>query len=535
MPTKNETKEEFHKLTADIDWQRPGFLKYCIGITEGSASDQGPEEIVVKKILGDYLTLALLFSKQFWDDLKSQYEKDSIDEPHVKLKMQEALDKLVDEWFRVYGIIQSIRGRNSNIESKRIVDLTTPFVDIAMRDVGLKPEEFPVILQFGQSYSMRFSNYSGGFAALSMPLWILGSPWEWTILWHELAGEKVRMLKTRMLENDKIDSFEKMFNKTLKELKAEESDVQDFGWSVDWFEELFEDSFSVIHFPINFLIVFKNLLERYPDSGEGMRHPPRSVRLAVAMCLYAQMNNITELPVRDKWPSWDAWSELESEKDEFKGKFEEFNPYQQLTNDFDVKMAWQVAQTIIKWHQKEGIATNTENDFRKVVSEAVIAYSYENFKEGEKGKILDNTIEAIAKLPKPKIDWQKPTDTIYSNICDVIKEMKLSEIGKKKKRDLLEEHPQVKKLLDGLGYQELLNLRFSDSDFLGTSIEDVKLNGNLKYAKISWMGSLPLEVTNSVTGNVTYKVDNVAHRTTSGNWNSVFVDNVPKGITTYPV
>ena len=511
MSNENVTKEVFHKLTADIDWQRPSFLKYCISLTEGNASNQGPEEIVVKKILGDYLALALLFSKQVWDDLKSQYEKNSIDAFRVKLKMQEALDKLVDEWFRVYGIIQSIRGRNSNAESKRIVDLTTPFVDIAMRDVGLKPEEFPVILQFGQSYSMRFSNYSGGFAALSMPLWILGSPWEWTILWHELAGEKVRTLK-----NDKIDYFKKMFNKTLKGLEVDELDVQDFGWSVDWFEELFEDSFSVIHFPINFLVVFKNLLERYPDSGKDRRHPPRSVRLAVAMCLHAQMKQFTELPARDKWPSWDTWSELKDEDDEFKDKFEEFNPYQQLANELDIKIAWQMAQSIIKWHQTEGIATNTENDFRKVVSEAVIAYSYENFKEGEKGKILDNTMAAIALLPKPKIDWQKPTDTIYSNICDVINNKKLSELRKNKRQELLNQHPQVEKLLGGLGYQELLNLFFSDVDFGAEMVSNVKYKGAPKFESAT-VQNIPEHVDQ---GWVTFDIGTTHHNTDVDGWNA---------------
>lgn len=86
-----------------------------------------------------------------------------------------------------------------------------------------------------------------------------------------------------------------------------------------------------------------------------------------------------------------------------------------------------------------------------------------------------------------------------------------------------------------LGYRELLDISFYDLDFLGTTIKDVYLGSIFRSREINWNGSLPAEVTDSNVGNVSYTVDNIPHRTTAGNWNAVFKDNVPNGFTKYPL
>jgi len=453
-------KPKFEDLTRDIDWQRASFLKYCLDVTESEVTSQSLEETIVRKILEGYLVLALLFYKQFREDLKKNYEKPSgVNESDVKLLIQEAMDKLVEEWYRVYAIIAALRARGANKESRRLLLQMDPFVDEAMRDVTLSRETFPVILQFGQSYSLRFSNYSDNFAALSIPLWVLESPWEWTILWHELAGEKVRKLK-----NDDPRFFDSLLADIMNQLNEDQkAAAQEACWSTDWLEELFEDSFSVIHFPIHFLIVFNNLLKRYPDGGKGQRHPAHSMRLAMAMSLHLQMKKDANLPEDiQSWGAsqWSQWTELEQEKNP--ERFKTFDPKKQLSsNAIDVELVRLTAEKIFQWHQTNEINKNDANlFFKNTIGNAIINYSRGvNYQQ-----IIDETIAALLNIPPTfETSQQGSTDPASSSLCDRVRNKKglLDNLP----AELLAEHPQVQKLLQGLGYGELLGLSFSQVDF----------------------------------------------------------------------
>jgi hypothetical protein len=462
----------FAVLTRDIDWQRASFLKYCLDITESGSSEGDFEEIVVRKILTGYLVLALTFYKQVRTDLKKHYDEDGdIDAVEVKLKIQDALGKLVDEWHRVYAVISALRSRAASKESKRLLDQMSPFVDVAMKDVALSRETFPVALQFGQAYSLRYTNYIDGFAALSIPLWVLESPWEWTILWHELAGEKVRMLK-----HGTPGYFDAMFTSVLDQVatKKERAEIQKAGWSTDWVKELFEDSFSILHFPVHFLIVFKNLLERFPDGEKGERHPPRAVRLAIAMCLHLQLKNYETLPPNmQDWgrSEWKIWDELIDENQP--GRFGEFDPNLLMPSESELKIVWLMAQKILEWHALN-VTTMDKSDgkLRDTVNSAIISYTRgSDFQE-----VIDTARDALKKIKEQgKVGSRSAYgDSGYSILSE--------RIGKKEKllvnlpSDVMAAHPQVEKLLMGLGYKELLELSFFDVDF--HNLNDVHMRQN---------------------------------------------------------
>lgn len=464
------TQPKFEELTRDVDWQRASLLKYCVNVVDSDAAGQGAEEVIVQKILGGYLTLALLFYKQFRADLRKHYETLSDIEPSdVKLRIQEAMDKLVEEWYRVYAIIAALRARRANEESKRLLKQMDPFIDEAMRDVALSRKEFPVILEFGQSYSLRFSNYSDDFAALSIPLWVLESPWEWTVLWHELAGEKVRKL-----ENDNPKFFTSMYQRILVQLDEDQQlAAYKSGWSIDWLQELFEDSFSVIHFPIHFLIVFRNLLRRYPEGGVGQRHPASAVRLANALCLHMQLKRDAGLPedIQSWGPKqWNQWTELQDEKQP--DRFKSFDP-KRLSNPIDATMVQLVAKEIFDWHHENKIDHNDEDVvFEKTIARAIIDYA----REGDYKHIIESTLSVLANktsTPQPEPS-ALPVDSAYSTLCKIVREKK--GLLEALPADVLEEHPHVAPLLDGLGYKELLGLSFSKVDF--HNINDIHLSHN---------------------------------------------------------
>jgi hypothetical protein len=534
--TASNRKPLFWELARDIDWQRASFLFHCLEIVRPSNSPKVTSdihsEIVVRKILDDYLLLALLFYRQFKADLSNRYNASdsTLQEVDVKTSLQRGLEKLIAEWHRVYAIILAIRAGTSNVTTKKILKKLHPVLKSALNDLYLPG--FSVILQFGESYSLRFSNYTDGIAALSVPTMALESPWEWTILWHELGGEKVRMLK-----NEKPDFFASKINRVMDQLNEDEkATAQEFGWSVGWFEELFEDSFSIINFPIHFLYVFKNLLERFPDGGKGNRHPLRSVRLAVAMSLHLQMVGFKSLPDLDTWndATWlENWRELKEEYPLLPSRFSEFDPAHLLPDPVQSKIAWLTAGEILRWHNSQSKpSSRVQARIRDVIDDAIKGYSTFSFSEkGDRAKIFETFRTNIRKLTggaaKPVKVKYTQSQLLVAEVEDVVRSKVYSKENNKILDDLEKapENLKIKKLLRGgeskntvnLTYEEMLGIPFDDVDYLMTHVKEVKFNEQIQYMNFTVFRLID----NFEVGTVTYTKDNdpTVYRTTPIAWN----------------
>jgi hypothetical protein len=95
-----------------------------------------------------------------------------------------------------------------------------------------------------------------------------------------------------------LGSFEHQFEQLLGNLPKEDKfqaydKLKADGWCVDWFEELFEDAWSVMAIREPFLDFFKDILNRH--KGTDGRHPTPDVRLKVAGEILKLMNSEDEL------------------------------------------------------------------------------------------------------------------------------------------------------------------------------------------------------------------------------------------------
>lgn len=91
-----------------------------------------------------------------------------------------------------------------------------------------------------------------------------------------------------------LGNFDYQFERVLENLDAQDKfqvyeDLKSKGWCVDWFEELFEDAFSIMAVGKPFLPFFEDILSRH--QGSDGRHPPLRVRLKVAEELLHLMNS----------------------------------------------------------------------------------------------------------------------------------------------------------------------------------------------------------------------------------------------------
>lgn len=120
--------------------------------------------------------------------------------------MQKCLGKLEEEWNRVYQVMVANQAAHRQ-ENKDFIERLNKLVGWAAYDVGINTEDIHTFVapQLGDSYALQFFNYTDNLMALTLPPSSLRAPWEWSVLWHEMAGYKIRQLDSSGFEN--INNF----------------------------------------------------------------------------------------------------------------------------------------------------------------------------------------------------------------------------------------------------------------------------------------------------------------------------------------
>ena len=671
MSENNGDQNKFDALTNDVDWQLDSLHSYIergFKVSENARARMSSSELVVQSVLDAYLHLAKKFYDQFRDELRKTYEQslgdnpppDRVTEADVPILMQQALNKLTAEWARAYGFIAATRAKKTS-ETDRIITQLSPLIRAAVQDVGFSAESLPVVPQFGTAYSLGFFNYADDFMALNLPITALQSPWEWTIFWHEIAGQKVRLLKKTNVEfqhalgemfseykryfqqypfnmeefrvnlrevldvvmvliipfpllnaltqqqvsdfssalmdrvyddfmnfmtsqdlsltttrkfiqdlspaqrhlpilmfsfddllGEIMDELRQQQKKTVKErlrkahtealaieeirkdpkkdqimddlleawdaalsleetLAVQKKALDEEGWSPNWLEELFEDSFSVMNFGIDFLSIFDRLLRRHTDGGKDMRHPPHHIRLVTAAALKLlecdeTLTRQDQPPAPERLPAGLSDQEKEILKQFYPGT---------LSKD-SLAVVWLIAKKTHEMHTRMRIPYDDPDG---IVQKAKIAVA--DAMKTHIGNV--DTLERIAKVARhvlASLATATPSSTLQTvqNNAERIHNPQYPEKIKTllQSRNILgDKHP--------LGFRELLNLTFYDVDFLGAKITNVVLNNQVRHSEINWLwGALDPDLRNGSIGEISYVVDGDPRRTTIGTWNRVF-------------
>ena len=259
MSTATETFEE---MARDADEHLISLLRHAERIGE-QLQDSHETQATIKFLVTAYARMVQGFYDAYKATLKSEDPKDYTVPGNVRASLHRAIEKLSDEWVRIAQILPAAMMAQDQIA------MLTPVVHAAKQDVGLAYERVAVVPQFGLHFELVSFKYAPNVVILGIPVFNLDTPWEWSVIWHEVAGHKVRQLK-----DEDTATFENMRPKDENGRPLEK-------WSADWMEELFEDSCSAHAFGAPFIPVFERILNRYPPEGDG-RHPPSAIRLSMA-------------------------------------------------------------------------------------------------------------------------------------------------------------------------------------------------------------------------------------------------------------
>jgi hypothetical protein len=265
---------------------------------------------VLWDLLRDFETMAMSFIMLFEDRLKTSTALDA--EQKWQLR-HEVLDKLTREWHLIYSLAAAARLRSSFLS--RFDD----YIEQAIKDIGLTDArgELLLIPTFGENFSLVNVPYSSrNIAILNLPVSVVHSPWELSVIWHELAGLKVIKIRQKIeeflpepkrpgpplvFEPNLMDQlFQRIedgtdldaaFMQRVRDFLTAEDNVSpqpDEIWSRDWFEQLYEDACSVFAFGEEFVSVLHAILRRQEHRITADRkHPDLATRLAVARRLLA--------------------------------------------------------------------------------------------------------------------------------------------------------------------------------------------------------------------------------------------------------
>lgn len=153
-------------------------------------------------------------------------------------------------------------------------------------------------------YGVRFEllrfDYAPYVFVTGVPLHNLETPWQWHVVWHEMAGQIVLdLVKSKKIDRvvqdaQKLGKWEEwrlQFEPAAGASSIAASPMMVSFADIDrsgWIQELVEDAYGVLALGPSMLLAMKQVLPRhYPGEGALLdtRHPPVKLRLSMAAAL----------------------------------------------------------------------------------------------------------------------------------------------------------------------------------------------------------------------------------------------------------
>lgn len=315
---------------------------------------------------------------------------------------------------------------------------------------------------------------------------------------------KTLFSRSRLILND-FGSLEYEFQQVLKNLKMKNTfqsydEIKALGWCVDWFEELFEDAFSVMSIGEPFLDFFEDILSRHP--ADDRRHPPRDVRLSVARELLRLMASEEEaedpITVEQsaaqqilKYVSLLGLASHPLPKEVTDGSTDLSIPMHDMRYNLPEVVGVEIGESIREWSSKFLSAKDRIMDAKQEAEQFIHMFSLED-------------LEFISLFDRD--EQKKPT-------------------------------PSFESLLAGRDYEMLLDLSFYERDFFsGLDVKNVArfkvVNGPITAWEKVFSTLQSTTIVDSLmtqTGEIRFEINNTKYQTTVTNWDTIF----PKGTTYY--
>jgi len=275
------TKEKLTPTSLSLDslWRFKGLLEHTTRLKNSLKTRklQRDNNLTIS-LIEDYQDLSSKLYELLTDTLLNT---DALDDTQKNIKAHRLVNKLSRELEYIESLATSVL-QNDNYYAKDQPNEFSWFenvIRLAANDLDIDSNRLLVLFSLYQTIGLRSFVYTKEFYTLDLPVTILNTPWEWSVVWHELAGIKVKDIKKR-LPNIIKNTLEIVHSQV--EVKSD--------WTEDYLEELFEDAGSILVFGNELIGPFEAILVRTYDQVETLdsRHPEIKVRINIAKLMLGQ-------------------------------------------------------------------------------------------------------------------------------------------------------------------------------------------------------------------------------------------------------
>lgn len=276
-----DAKDKLIPTTLSLDslWRFKGLLEHTTRLLNSLKSRKLQRgNNLVMHLIEDYQVLSSKLYTILTDLLLAT---DKLDDAQKSTRLHRLVNKLSRELEYIESLTTSVV-QNDNYYAKDQPDEFSWFdnvIRLAANDLDVDPSHLLVLFSLYQTIGLRSFAYTGEFHTLDLPVTILNTPWEWSVVWHEIAGLKVKEIKRR---------FPNIMKETLELVHGQVTNKSD--WTEDYLEELFEDAGSILVFGKELIDIFESVLIRTYDQAGTLdsRHPDIKVRVNIAHLLLGQ-------------------------------------------------------------------------------------------------------------------------------------------------------------------------------------------------------------------------------------------------------
>jgi hypothetical protein len=259
--------------------------------------DRGHSSVAVRQLVGTFISFAYAYFARFCESL----DADEMESEQGAYWRHQAIEVLCNEWELVARLVPAV-----NDPTVRLLEV---LVDEAAPAEDVRPWEGRVITvpHFARHFELVKLKYAPNIALMGVPLYNLHAPWEWCVVWHEMAGhlverEEVKPVLEEILADKLVYSLWDEWKEAYPEMPEIKPEVSEEVTSEmpkevrcspkEWVKELFEDAYGILCLgPAMVRSLESALRQRYVDMKRVRDecHPVPTIRLAVANALLAEM------------------------------------------------------------------------------------------------------------------------------------------------------------------------------------------------------------------------------------------------------
>ncbi|MGB0384778.1 MAG: hypothetical protein ACPGWR_08155 [Ardenticatenaceae bacterium] len=342
MPDQHSVLDPNYKFRYESDWHAYSLLSFAQQ-THNALNKNVRSERAIGTLVHHFIKAADWYYRRGLQ-LLEEPSNECDGEKNTPFHRHQLIERIGDEWAEIMPLASASRLLSEVDE--QVLSILSDVIEDALDNLNLEQKEVAIMPHFGRHFELLKFRYAPEVAMLGIPLTSLYCPWEWSIIWHEVAGlyivsEEAKIPVEALLDEIKAlpeeiwADWSDKYYKEMEHLPLADDESHDHDASAsysheppewvlrNWSEEFIEDAVGVLclgnsmahgltqilsqHYNLEEFLAqgIRSIIDSNIEPGEvqevgsDTRHPPAQLRILVAHSL-SHLMGLEEHNVKDK-------------------------------------------------------------------------------------------------------------------------------------------------------------------------------------------------------------------------------------------